>query len=203
VEEAHNDDQGRAMARICPSFLRDCGISVGDLIELQSRRKKAIKVGAIVIPCKKNDRGIVIVRIDCDIRRNLGVTLGELVTIRRVERQQANRITVAPAEVRIRLLVRPELLRKALLKRPIVRREVLAIKGKIRKILPKEFQKEILSSAQMGLVKIKVVRTDPQGIVVVGEDTEINVQEEFDKPAEVVRQEQPPQHWYSRATEYN
>ena len=120
MEEAYHDDQGRALARVCPSFLRDWGISIGDVIELQSGRKGAIKVGAIVIPYKRTDRGIIIVRVDRDIRRNLRVTLGELVTIRRVARQHANRITVAPAEDKIRLLVRPELLKTRLLKRPIV-----------------------------------------------------------------------------------
>ena len=203
VEEAYNDEQGRAMARICPSFLRDWGFAIGDVIELQSRRKGAIKVGAIVVPSKKNDRGIIIVRIDSDIRRNLRVTLGELVTIRRVERQHANRITLAPAEERIRLLARPELLRTGLLKRPVVKGEELAMKGKIRKIPPKLFQEDFPTSEQMGLVRIKVVKTDPQGIVVVGVDTEINIQEEFNQPVEVVKQEQPPQHWYSKATEYN
>jgi hypothetical protein len=135
-------------------------------------------VGVVAILSKKHDRGATIVRLDPIIRKNLQVSLGELVTIRPVPRQLAKRITVAPAEAKIRLLVRPQLLNSRMVNHPVVQGEVLTITGKVREILPKEFQDRLFSPPQLGLIKIQVMATDPAGIVVVGQDTEIRIQSE-------------------------
>ena len=178
MEEAFPKDQGRALARICPSFLRDWGIKVGDVLELQPCNRQGQKVGVIVIPSETQDQGVTIVRLDRITRKNLQVSLGELVRIRSVARQFARMVAIAPAEAQIRLLVRPTLLRSRMINHPVVQGEILTITGKVRKILPKEFQDRLFSPPQMGLIKIQVMATDPTGIVVVGSETEIRIQTE-------------------------
>ena len=189
VEEAFQDEYGRGMARICPSFLRSYGIAVGDIIELTSEGRK---VGVIAVPSRKKDWGANIVRLDPFIRGNLQVTFGDRVTIRRIIPPHATSITTAPAEERLRLLIRPDALKSCLLKRPVVLGEVLPVKGKVRKIPPKKFQAQLSPAVHSDLIKILVVATDPQGIVVVGVTTEVRVQKDYNHSSQAKQSELRP-----------
>ena len=199
VEEAFHNEHGRGMVRICPTFLRDCGIEDGDIIELKSGFRK---VGVIAVPSKKKDWGVTIVRVDPFIRRNLQVTFGDLVTIRQIVPPPAISITVAPAEEKFRLLIRPEALKRSLLRHPVVLGEVLPVKGKVRKIPPKKFQAQISPIVQPGLIKIRVVATDPSGIVVVGATTEVCVQKVYNTSSQTNQSEQFPPRQTSKAPEF-
>ncbi len=193
VAEANQGDVGRGLVRIDYSIMRENGLETGDIIEISSERADGRKTGALVIPGRREDRGKNIIRMDGLIRGNVGTSLGETVRIRQIKKREANRITIAPAEERIRLLVRSEIIRERLQNHPVSRGDLLVITGQIRKIPPSggssgtgmdDFISRFFgasSPVSLGEIKVVVVATDPEGIVTVGDTTEVNIVEEAPK----------------------
>ncbi|MFX1282211.1 MAG: CDC48 family AAA ATPase [Promethearchaeota archaeon] len=193
VAEANQGDVGRGLVRIDYSIMRENGLETGDIIEISSERAGGRKTGALVIPGRREDRGKKIIRMDGLIRGNVGTSLGETVRIRPIKKREAKRITIAPAEERIRLLVRSEIIRERLQNHPVSRGDLLVITGQIRKIPPSggssgtgmdDFISRFFgasSPVSLGEIKVVVVATDPEGIVTVGDTTEVNIVEEAPK----------------------
>ena len=193
VAEANQGDVGRGLVRIDYSIMRENGLETGDIVEISSERTGGRKTGALVIPGRREDRGKRIIRMDGLIRGNVGTSLGETIRIRQINKHEAKRITIAPAEERIRLLVRSEIIRERLQNHPVSRGDLLVITGQIRKIPPSggttgtgmdDFISRFFgasSPVSLGEIKVVVVATDPDGIVTVGDTTEVNIVEEAPK----------------------
>jgi transitional endoplasmic reticulum ATPase len=194
VAEANQSDVGRGLVRIDYAIMRDFGLETGDIVELSSERAGARKTGALVIPGRREDRGKKIIRMDGLIRGNVGTSLGETIAVRPIKKRVAKRITIAPAEERIRLLVRSEIIRERLQNRPISRGDLLVITGQIRKIPPSgastgagmddfisRFFNTTSSPVSLGEIKVVVVSTEPEGIIIIGEGTEVKIIEEAPK----------------------
>jgi len=92
VKEALPKDVGRAIARIDPEDMKNLGLEVGQIVEIEGKRKTAAKA----MPCYAEDRGKKIVQIDGITRENAKVGLDEKVTIQKVETRAAGKITLAP-----------------------------------------------------------------------------------------------------------
>jgi transitional endoplasmic reticulum ATPase len=92
VKEALPKDVGRAIARIDPEDMKNLGLEVGQIIEIEGKRKTAAKA----MPCYADDRGKKIIQIDGITRENAKVGLDEKVTIERGESRPAKKITLAP-----------------------------------------------------------------------------------------------------------
>jgi len=71
VAEAQTKDVGRAIARIDPDSLKQIEAEVGEIIEIQGKRKTVAKV----MPTYVDDRGKSIVQIDGLVRGNAQVSL--------------------------------------------------------------------------------------------------------------------------------
>ncbi|MFX0172172.1 MAG: CDC48 family AAA ATPase [Candidatus Hodarchaeota archaeon] len=193
VAEANQGDVGRGLVRIDYSIMRQHNLETGDIIEISTERAGGRKTGALVIPGRREDRGKRIIRMDGLIRGNVGTSLGETVHIRPIKKREAKRITIAPAEERIRLLVRSDIIRERLQNHPISRGDLLVITGQIRKVPPSggpsgtgmdDFISRFFgasSPVSLGEIKVVVVTTDPEGIVTVGDTTEVNIIEEAPK----------------------
>ncbi|UCG03036.1 MAG: CDC48 family AAA ATPase [Candidatus Heimdallarchaeota archaeon] len=194
VVEANQGDVGRGLVRVDYSIMRENGLETGDIVEIASERAGGKKTGALVIPGRREDRGKNIIRMDGLIRGNVGTSLGETVRIRKIKKREAKRITIAPAEERIRLLVRSEIIRERLQNHPVSRGDLLVITGQIRKIPPSgggttgtgmdDFISRFFgatSPVSLGEIKVVVVATDPDGIVTVGDTTEVKIVEEAPK----------------------
>jgi len=95
VTEALPKDVGRAIARIDPEDMKNLGLEVGEVIELEGQGKTAAKV----MPCYAEDRGKRIVQIDGIVRENAKVGLDEKVKIRRIDNKPARKITLSPLTV--------------------------------------------------------------------------------------------------------
>ncbi|MHA1541736.1 MAG: hypothetical protein ACTSQH_02020, partial [Candidatus Hodarchaeales archaeon] len=106
VAEANQGDVGRGLVRIDYAIMKEFNLETGDIVELGIERASGRKTGALVIPGRREDRGKKIIRMDGLVRGNVGTSLGENVSIRPIKKYEAKRITIAPAEERIRLLVR-------------------------------------------------------------------------------------------------
>lgn len=92
VKEALPKDVGRAIARIDPEDMKSLGLEVGQIIEIEGKRKTAAKA----MPCYAEDRGKKIVQIDGITRENSKVGLDEKVTIQKNESKLARKITLTP-----------------------------------------------------------------------------------------------------------
>lgn len=194
VAEANQGDVGRGLVRIDYSIMREHNLETGDIVEISSERAAGRKTGALVIPGRREDRGKRIIRMDGLIRGNVGTSLGESVSIQQIKKRKAKQITIAPAEERIRLLVRSEIIKERLQNHPISRGDLLVITGQIRKVPPDggpsggsgmdDFISRFFgasSPVSLGEIKVVVVSTDPEGIVAVGDTTDVNIIEEAPK----------------------
>ncbi|MFH1691783.1 MAG: CDC48 family AAA ATPase [Candidatus Omnitrophota bacterium] len=92
VKESSPKDVGRAIARIDPEDMKELGLDVGDIIEINGKRKTAAKV----MPCYAEDRGKKIIQIDGISRENVSIGLDEKVKINKVSSKPANKITLSP-----------------------------------------------------------------------------------------------------------
>jgi len=92
VKEALAKDVGRAIARIDPEDMKGLELEVGQIVEIEGKRKTAAKV----MPCYAEDRGKKIIQIDGIIRENAKVGLDEKVTVQKVESKPARKITLSP-----------------------------------------------------------------------------------------------------------
>jgi len=92
VKEALPKDVGRAIARIDPEDMKTLGLEVGQIVEIEGKRKTAGKV----MPCYAEDRGKKIIQIDGIIRENSKVGLDEKVTVQKAESKPARKIMLTP-----------------------------------------------------------------------------------------------------------
>jgi len=92
VKEALPKDVGRAIARIDPEDMKNLGLDVGQIVEIEGKRKTAAKV----MPCYAEDRGKKIVQIDGITRENAKVGLDEKITVERGESRPAKKVILAP-----------------------------------------------------------------------------------------------------------
>ena len=92
VKEALSKDVGRAIARIDPEDMKELGLEVGDIIEIDGKRKTPAKT----MPCYAENRGKKIVQIDGISRENASIGLDEKVKINKIDSKPANKITLSP-----------------------------------------------------------------------------------------------------------
>ena len=95
VKEALPKDVGRAIARIDPEDLKSLGLEVGDIIEIEGKRKTPAKV----MPCYTEDRGKRIIQMDGISRENAQIGLDEKIKIRRNSYKPASKITLSPLTI--------------------------------------------------------------------------------------------------------
>ena len=92
VKEAQAKDVGRAIVRIDPEDMKTLGAEVGDVLEIEGKRKTPAKV----MPCYAEERGKGIIQMDGIGRENAQIGLGEKVKIRKIVPKPAGRITLLP-----------------------------------------------------------------------------------------------------------
>ncbi len=153
VAEARQRDIGRKIARVDSRAMRELGLSPGDLIEIIGKKSTV----AIVWPPYKEDDGMGLIRIDGEIRRNAGVTVGDYVTIRKARAEPAKKIVLAPFETLPFVGDLSRIVRSQLLNLPVMRGDIIVI--------------PVLG---MG-IELKVTSTSPSNIVIVTENTIIEV----------------------------
>jgi transitional endoplasmic reticulum ATPase len=95
VTEALPKDVGRAIARIDPEDMKSLGLEVGEIVQIEGKRKTAVKV----MPCYANDRGKKVVQIDGITRENSKTGLDEKVKVWKIESNPARKITLSPLTV--------------------------------------------------------------------------------------------------------
>ncbi|MEM3095615.1 MAG: CDC48 family AAA ATPase [Nitrososphaerota archaeon] len=153
VAEARQRDIGRKIARVDSQGMRELDLSPGDLIEITGKRTTV----AIVWPPYKEDDGQGIVRIDGEIRRNAGTSVGEYVRVYKTSAKPATKIVLAPFEPLPFVGDFGRIVRSQLINMPVAKGDVVVV--------------PILG---MG-VELKVTSTSPSSIVMVTESTLVEI----------------------------
>ena len=94
VDDAYNKDQLRGMARIDGQFMRDLGISDGDIVQIRGK-KEAL---ATCHPLHEQDKGRNAIRIERVIQHNAGLKVGDMVSIKKVTAAAARETTLEPMQ---------------------------------------------------------------------------------------------------------
>jgi transitional endoplasmic reticulum ATPase len=161
VAKAIPSDVGHGRARV--PFNNDLDLKPGDIIEIQGERKTA----AIVWRCRPEDQNLGVIRIDGIIRKNAGVSLGDRVTVRKVEANPCTRLILSPVmakQQKVRFGPGIEgFARRGLNKRPVTAGDRIFIPGMT-----------LFAEA----LPFAIVSTKPSGVVQVLPDTEIVIKEE-------------------------
>ncbi len=161
VSETRPSDVGRGVARLDPEVAYTLGVSSGDIIEIEGKRRTA----AIVWPGLPEDAGGELVRIDGVIRKNAGIGIGDKVKIRKAETKPAEKLRLAPTQ-ELRIVGGEEYLKRFLENRPLIQGDLIELNVMGRKI------------------DLTVVNVKPRGDVhIVTSQTEIELSE---KPEEII-----------------
>ncbi len=122
VAEAMPRDVGRGIARIDMKAMEELGLSSGDVVVIEGKKKTA----AVVWPAHPEDYGTGIIRIDGYTRKNAGVAIDDRVRVRKAVAKPAERITLAPTEP-LRIIGAEEYLRQLLENRALARGDTIPI----------------------------------------------------------------------------
>ncbi|MCD6235788.1 MAG: CDC48 family AAA ATPase [Thaumarchaeota archaeon] len=153
VAEARQRDIGRKIARVDSRAMRELGLSPGDLIEIIGRKSTV----AIVWPPYKEDDGMGLIRIDGEIRKNAGVSVGDYVRIRKAYAKPATKIVLAPFETLPFVGDFSRIVRSQLMNLPVMKGDIV-----------------IVPVLGMG-IELKVTSTSPSNLVIVTENTVIEI----------------------------
>jgi len=165
VKEAAHDDAGRGIARVSVEVMKKLGLVSGDVIEIQGKRKAA----AIVWPGFAQDTGGGILRVDGNIRGNVGTGIDEKVKIRKSEAAYAKKVVIQPTQP-IRLVGGEQYLLRLLRGRSVIEGQMVRV--------------DVIGNS-ITLVIAKVI---PKGIAIVTDETEIELKEEPYQPEEGKRE---------------
>ena len=161
VAKAIPSDVGHGRARV--PFDNELNLKPGDIVEITGESRTA----AIVWRCRPEDANLGVIRIDGIIRKNAGVSLGDRVSITKVETQPCQRLVLSPVmakQQKVRFGPGIEgFARRGLNKRPVVAGDRIFIPGMT-----------LFAEA----LPFAIVSTNPKGIVQVLPDTEIVIKEE-------------------------
>jgi len=153
VAEARQRDIGRKIARVDSRAIRELSLSHGDLVEINGKRTTI----AIVWPPYKEDDGMGLIRIDGEVRRNAGVSVGEYVRICKANAKPATKIVLAPYETLPFVGDFARIVKSQLLNLPVMKGDTVVV--------------PILG---MG-IELKVTSTAPTHAVIVSENTVVEV----------------------------
>jgi transitional endoplasmic reticulum ATPase len=172
VKPLKQKDAGRGLAAVDRHSMEELGLENGDyvLIEGKSGQGRAV---ARVWPGYPEDEGEAIVRIDGRLRQEADVGIDDRVTVEPADIKPATALTVAlPQNLRVRGDITP-MVRDRLSGRPVTTGQTIPI----------SFGFGGMSTVSGQQIPVKIADTDPEGTVVVSNDTEIQVSE---RPAEEI-----------------
>ncbi|ADN51379.1 CDC48 family AAA ATPase [Vulcanisaeta distributa] len=156
VAEARTRDVGRLIVRIPQRYMRVLGIEPGEYVEIVGNKRSAY---AQVWPAYTDDEDKDYIRMDGVLRQNAGVSIGDVVKVRKANLRSAQRVTIAPVGEYIR--VDPDYLKRAyLLGKPVWKGSIIEI------------------PYYTGSIRFMVTSVTPGPAAYVGIDTEVQVREE-------------------------
>ena len=124
VLEVRQHEVGRGRVRVDEEAMELLGISAGDVVEIEGRRKTV----AIAWPGYAEDRGQKVIRMDGWTRKNAGVSIGEKVKVRKAEVKEATMVRLAPTSMTLAIDENfVAYVKKRLIDRPLVEGDVIQV----------------------------------------------------------------------------
>ncbi len=187
VAGAKPQDVGTGTARISRKALEALGTREAEILEIVGKRSTA----AIALPPYPEDEGLDVVRLDGLQRGNAGVSIGDQVEVQAADVKPGRRVQLAPAQKNLRLVGSGDMLRRTLFSRPLVAGDVIstsiyqrtqastgpAAPGGIPEDLFRMFFDQPAFGPQE--IRLRVISTQPHGVVQVAQDTEIELLPEY------------------------
>src|SRR3989338_7708319 len=189
-ELTERGDFGRGIIRVSAKDMKRIGISEGEIVEIEGKRKTA----AIAVRAYPVDIGLDIIRMDGLERRNCGSGIGETVKVKKAGVAEAKSVTIAPARKGIIIHMGGNLIKQNILMRPLVTGDI---------IIPNPIVKDRRSNSvfeqffgmdfgeflftPFGEEKFVVVATEPKGIVRVTRATDVELLPQVTRPMEEER----------------
>ena len=167
VAKAYPNDSGRGIARLDPDTLLHLKLSPGDIIEIEGAETTAAKVWR----ADRQDWNTDTVRVDGFTRQNADVGIGERVTIRKAEANTADTLVLAPPEEASVQFGSDAagMVKRQILKRPVVERDIVPVMSST--------NHPFMRSPGQAIPLI-AVETDPDGVCLITEDTDVELREE-------------------------
>jgi transitional endoplasmic reticulum ATPase len=122
VAEAKPNEAGRGIARVDPEVMEILGLTSGDIVQIEGRKKTVAKV----LRGHPEDANRGLIRIDGTTRKNAETSLDEKVAIRKVAVKEATKVSFAPTEP-LRIMGGEEYLSQALEGRAISRGDMIEL----------------------------------------------------------------------------
>jgi transitional endoplasmic reticulum ATPase len=195
VAEAIQDDVNKGIVRIDSNYMKELDVHEGYFVEIEGEQK-TIGIADRALP---GDIGLNIIRMDGLLRRNSRSSIGEEVTVRKADVQEADKVTIAPSKEGLVVSTNnPSIFKIGLLGRPASKGDIVSLGGTPRRmnamtdisrindifggIKPEDAFGGIFGLADM---KFVVLNTEPKDKpVVITEDTDIEYKKEGVKPDE-------------------
>ncbi|MFH1752388.1 MAG: CDC48 family AAA ATPase [archaeon] len=157
VQESLPNMIGRNIVSLDLKSKNALGLTSGDIVEVEGKKKSA----AIIWPAPPEDEGKEVIRMDSLIRRNVKVSLGDKVKVRKSDYREARKVMLAPTqEVRIVATGYDRILKRDFLGKPLTKGD------------------EVLISVFGAAFTYIVTKTDPKGITKVTDATQFILKEE-------------------------
>jgi transitional endoplasmic reticulum ATPase len=189
-ELTNREEFGRGLVRLDTKTMSKLGIKEGEIVAMQGKNL----TGALAVRAYPADIGLNVIRMDGITRRNAGIGVGETIKVSRAEPRDAKRVTLAPAQKGIILQMNPELLKKNLFMRPVSKQDIVmpfpVVKQKAHSPFDDFFGmnlEDIFFTPVPGETKLAVVSTNPDGVVRITEDTEVELKPEAVETLEEAR----------------
>lgn len=129
IAEAKQGDIGRGIARIDPEVAYSLGVTSGDVIEIEGKKRTA----AVLWPGFPGDAGGELIRIDATLRRNAGAGIDDKVSIKKIEPKVAEKVRLAPTQ-ELRIVGGEEYLNRFLENRALIQGDLIELNVMGRKI---------------------------------------------------------------------
>ena len=176
IPSSAQSDIGVGIVRIDLKKLAEIGVKEGQPVEIEGRRKTA----AIAIRSYPSDAGLGIIRMDGYTRRNANVSVGETVVVRKAEIKEAKKVVLAPAQRDVVVHIPGEHVKRVLMGRVMVKGDIIVPTPRRRNA---PFYPEFLAGMSIdeifalgfGEMLFRVVKTEPKGIVMITERSEVEV----------------------------
>ena len=183
AEALSQRDIGQGIARIDPNAMSELGLKEGDIIAI-----KGSKLTAATVVASQSDIGLGIIRIDGTIRKNSGASIGEEIEIKKADVKEAKKVVLAPTEnnVKIQGDIRGLFMNKIMVKGDIVGSGIKPSMFNGNRSPFDDMFNNFMDITPMGELKFAVVSTHPTGVVKVGPNTQITLE---DHPVDVSKLE--------------
>ncbi|HOK58491.1 MAG TPA: CDC48 family AAA ATPase [Methanothrix sp.] len=181
VAEADQRDVGKGIARVSDDYMKRMGVRPLDVIEITGDRRTA----ALVVSAYSSDQGLDIIRMDGLIRSNAGSSIGQYVEVKKAEWSEAKHVTLAPVTKGMQIFAPSEVLTKVFQGRPVCKGDIISTTSVRRppsdtfgrETMFEEIFRGFLGAQAFGLgeIKLRVVSTNPSGLVKITDATEIEL----------------------------